>query len=155
MAWQHYKSEYKQEEIKGKEDIFQIASVMKCSYSLCHFYLQQWHRLYMLLVHTVSYRAITIAINRPNSQVLKLPFQSKTWWAKQMKLKKGLIYLIHLSYIISMDFFKGNVNAQGLTSWLHHWYAMICILSVFLPYQKQCLVFSQKLKFVSFPEVTS
>lgn len=59
----------------------------------------------MLLVHTVSYRAITIAINRPYSQVLKLPFQSKTWGAKQMKLRKGLIYLIHVSYIVSMDFF--------------------------------------------------
>lgn len=87
-----------------KGGYFQTASVMKCSYSLCHFYLQQWHKVDMLLVHTVSYRADTIAINRPYSQVLKLPFQSKTRWAKQMKLRKGLIYLIHLSYILSMDF---------------------------------------------------
>lgn len=55
--------------------------------------------IYTLLVHKITYRAIAIAINRPYSQVLKLPFQSKTCEQKQMKLRKGLIYLIHLLYI--------------------------------------------------------
>lgn len=51
-----------------------------------------------MLVHKITYRAITIAINRCIN-LLKLPFQSKTCEQKQMKLKKGLIYLIHLLYI--------------------------------------------------------
>lgn len=51
-----------------------------------------------MLVHKITYRAITIAINRCIN-LLKLPFQSKNCEQKQMKLKKGLIYLIHLLYI--------------------------------------------------------
>jgi len=68
-------------EIKGKASIFQIASLMKCSYHFLHFHLQWWHKLCTVLVHSISDWATATAINGPYSQVLKLPSQSNTWWA--------------------------------------------------------------------------